>query len=175
MGLESSVTELGCGVDELEVDLLEGLAAGAWVHRLSESQYTLMNTDGAALEHKVVVLDKTVVGESTKRVDALVGKIVCGGGVVCDELSIDLVLNRRISNRANTKFHKETNESLANSVDLLVDLSTMVVTVLTGARNSDRHTSGMPCSNTGDLSETLVSLAGELGGSPTLGDTWLSR
>lgn len=91
-GLETSVSELGGGVDELEVDLLEGLAVGAGVHALAESQHTLVDSDGASLEDQEVVLDKTVVSESTEGVDGLVGKIVGSGGVVCDELSVDLVL-----------------------------------------------------------------------------------
>ncbi len=87
------MSELGRGVDELEVDLLEGTAAGAGVHALAQSQHTLVDTDGAALEHEVVVLDQTVVGESTERVDALLGQIVVRRGVVRDELAVNLVLH----------------------------------------------------------------------------------
>ena len=47
----------------------------------------------------------------------------------------------------------------------------MVVTVLTSAGHSNGHASGMPGADTGDLAKTLVCLAGQLGGSPTLGDT----
>ena len=34
MGLEAAVTELGCGVDELEGDLLQGLTLGVHQHGL---------------------------------------------------------------------------------------------------------------------------------------------
>lgn len=50
----------------------------------------------------------------------------------------------------------------------------MVVTVLTGTGDRNGDTGGMPRSNTGDLAETLVSLARQLGGAPSLGDTWKS-
>jgi hypothetical protein len=64
-----------------------------------------------------------------------------------------------------------TNEGLADSVDLLVDLGSVVVTMLTSTGHSHRHTGRMPCSNTGHLAETLVSLTRKLSGSPSLGYT----
>jgi len=49
---------------------------------------------------------------------------------------------------------------LSNSVDLLGDLSSVMESALSGSRNSERNSGWMPGSNTGDLSETLVSLSG---------------
>ena len=92
MGLESSVAELGGRVDELEVDLLQSAAGGARVQALAEGQHALVHTDRCALEQQEVVLDNTVVGESAQRVDALLGKVVCGGSVVDDLLASLLVL-----------------------------------------------------------------------------------
>ncbi len=92
MCLESSVSELGGSVDELEVDLLQSAAAGARVHALAQSQDALVDTNSAALEHQVVVLDEAVVREASQRVDALLGQIVRGRRVVCDKLAVNLVL-----------------------------------------------------------------------------------
>lgn len=66
--LESTVTELGGGVDPLEVDLLGGTAGGLGVQGLAESHDTLLDTGNGALEHDEVVLDLTVVNEATKTV-----------------------------------------------------------------------------------------------------------
>ena len=95
VGLEASVAELGGGVDELEVDLLQCAARGAGVQALAESEHALVYSDGAALEHEVVVLHQAVVGEATERVDALLRQIVSRGGVVGDLLAVLLVLKRK--------------------------------------------------------------------------------
>lgn len=64
-GLVSTVTELGGGIDPLEVDLLEGLAGGVGPHGLAKGHDTLLNTWNGALNHDPVVLDLTVADEAT--------------------------------------------------------------------------------------------------------------
>lgn len=80
------------------------------------------------------------------RSDLLVGVVEIGGGVslVC---------------------------ALANTVDLVVDGCTVVVTHLTSTGDSPLHVGRMPCTDTSDLAETLVRLARKLLGSPSAGDT----
>lgn len=58
-----------------------------------------------------------------------------------------------------------------DAVDLLVDLSTMMVTLLTSTSNSKGHTTWMPSTDTGDLTQTLVRLAWQLLCVPTASDT----
>ena len=48
-GLEPSVAELGAGVDELEVDLLQRSLLGVSQQRFTEGQNSLLGSDGATL------------------------------------------------------------------------------------------------------------------------------
>ena len=61
--------------------------------------------------------------------------------------------------------------ALANSVHLVVDRCSVVVTVLTGTSNSPLDVRRMPCTDTGDLSETLVRLSRKLLRAPSGCDT----
>lgn len=56
--------------------------------------------------------------------------------------------------------------TLADSVNLVVNRCSVVVTVLTSTGNSPLDVRRMPCTDTGDLSETLVCLSRELLGAP---------
>lgn len=85
-GLESSVTQLGAGVDELEVDGLKSGALGVHQQRLSQGDDALLGTDAAALDHQEVVVDLSVEGEASHWSDRLVGDVVLGGGAVLDDL-----------------------------------------------------------------------------------------
>ena len=64
-GLVSTVTELGGGIDPLELDLLESTAGGVGEHRLAESHDPLLDTGAGTLDHDEVVLDLTVTNEAT--------------------------------------------------------------------------------------------------------------
>lgn len=146
VGLVGTVTELGGGIDPLELDLLGGDTLGLDEDRLTEGDDTLDDTRDGTLDDEEVLTDNTIVGEATDGGDLLLGDVVFGGGVTL------------ISTRANT-------------VDLLVGLSTVTVTHLTGASDGEGDTGRMPGTDTSDLTETLVSLAGEAASTPTLGDT----
>ena len=49
VGLEPSVTKLGGGVDELEVDLLQSSLLGVGQQRLTEGQQPLLGSNAATL------------------------------------------------------------------------------------------------------------------------------
>ena len=97
-------TELRGGVDELELHLLQVPTGGVHHERLADRDDTLLGTRDGTLEHEVVVLDDTVVREATHGRNCLLGNIR---------------LRRRVCFVV----------ALANTVDLLVDLRTVVVTV----------------------------------------------
>lgn len=148
-GLEAAVAVLGRGVDELDV---EGLQMGSLGHRqqtLAQSDGALAGSGDAALDHEPVLVDLAVVREATHGGDALLGEVRLGGG----GLGVAL---------------------LADAQHSLVDLGTVVVTLLTSSGDAHRDTSRVPRANTGDLAETSVGLAGKTGNAPTRHNTGIS-
>ena len=128
------------------MDLLEIPTRGVNHERLAKGDDTLLGSGDGALQDEEIVLDDTVVGEATHGRDLLVGDIRLGRGV-------SVVL------------------SGADAVDLLVELITVVVTVLTSTCDGEHDLRRMPCTDTSDLAETLVGLARQLLGTPTVGNT----
>lgn len=145
-GLESALSELGSGIDPLELSLLEISSRSVEPHGLSESNNSLLDTGDGTLEDKEVVVDLTVSDETTHGGDGLGGSVELGG-------TVGGVL------------------TLANSVNLVVGGSSVVVTVLTGSSDGVLDVGRMPSTDTGDLSETSMGLSGKLLGTPSMGGT----
>lgn len=103
------MTELARGVDELQGNVLSGSSVGLWQQTLSKGQDSLLNSRTRSLDHNEVVLDSTVTNEAAHRSNSLLGGIEVGGGVV--------------------------SVGLTNSVDLVVDRCSVVVSVLTSTGN----------------------------------------
>lgn len=136
----------GGGIDELEGDNFLGGTVGDGVERLTEGNDSLANTGARSANHDVILVNDTIVRVSAERSDLLRGKI---------ELSLDVSI-------------------LSDLVDLLVDLGSVMVSVLTGTGDAEANARWMPGTDTGDLTETLVGLTGKAGGSPTGGDTFVT-
>jgi len=143
------VTELRAGIDPLQADLLQSGTPGRHVQCLTQSDDASGGALNRSLEENKILLDLTVVNETTHGGDGFLGKIELSGAIVVHLLAA---------------FGTHT---LANSEDLLVDLSSVVVTLLTSAGNCPGDTGRMPGSNTSNLAETLVCLAGQFLDSPT--------
>ena len=97
-------------VTNLELDLLGGAAGSVDEHGLAESDNALLDTGDGTLEHNEVVVDLSVADEATHGGDGLLGDIELGRGVT-------------------------SVVTAANTVDLVVDRGTVVVTVLTSTGN----------------------------------------
>lgn len=138
-GLESTVTNLTGGIDELQVDLFKSSSAGLRNQALSEDQRSLLGTDAASLDHDVVVVDDSVVGEASQWGDGLFSQIGFSGSVGVTTFVLD---------------------SDTDSVDFLVDFSSVVVSVLTSSGDAVTDSCWMPASDTTDSSETSVGLSG---------------
>ena len=93
------------------------------------------------------------MGESTHGVDRLISQIIIGSSIVLHKLAILHV------------------ESITDVVNLLVDLGTVMVTLLTGASDGELDSAWMPGTDTSDLAKTFVSLSWQLLGMPTGGHT----
>ena len=146
--LELTVTDLRRGVDELNLDFLGGEVLGLREVALSEDNGSLASTNDTALNHHEVLIDLTVVGETTKRSDVLLNGVSLSSGVVLSS----------------------TNGTSTDSVDLLVKFGSVVVAELTSSCDGPLNGSGMPGTDTTDLSETSVSLSRKAGNTESLDD-----
>jgi len=141
-GLEASMAVLGGSIDELEVEWLVVRAACRRDERLAEGDGALAGTSNAAFDHDPVLVDLAVVRKSTNRGDALLGEISLSGS----RFGITL---------------------LSNAEDPLVDLSTVMVSLLTSTSNGGGDTGRMPRSNASNLAKSTMSLARKTSDAPT--------
>jgi len=125
--LEATITELARGVDKLERDLFARSMGRLVKNSLSQSKDSLSGSSGGSLDHDEVFTNHTVMMEAAHRVDRLLSHIELGGAT--------LVVG-----------------ALSNSVDLLVDISSVEVTSLTSSGNGVLNSARMPSTNTSDLS-----------------------
>ena len=131
------MTNLGRGIDEFNFEFEGSEGRSLWEKSLSNGDLSLSwSTDSTFNEEEIFVND-TVMWESTEWGDVLGVSISFGRGVVVDT----------------------SDSTLTNSVDLLVDVSSMEVTEITSSSNSPLDCRWMPGTNTSDLSETSSSLS----------------
>ena len=85
-GLETTMTHLGGGIDELEFDLFQSSALGVLQQSLTQSKDAFLGTDAATLNHNEVVGNFTIMGETTHGGNRFIGQIVFSGSIVLDNL-----------------------------------------------------------------------------------------
>jgi len=156
VGLEATVTELGSGIDQSQSDLFGGNSLGLGDERLADVEDALPDADARAFDHDEVLLHHTVVREATHGIDGLLGDVLLSSTVALNELSVLHV------------------ESVSDAVNLLVDLGSVMITLLTDTSHRVGDSGRMPGSDTGDLAKTLVSLARQLLHMPTGNNTFNS-
>jgi len=88
MSLESSMTKLGGGVNELEVHHLQSSLLGVGQQRLPQCQHPLLGSNTTSLDHEEVLLHLSVVREASHGVDGLIRQIVVSLGVVFHQTKI---------------------------------------------------------------------------------------
>merc|ERR1719347_1352389 len=106
----------------------------------SQGENPLLRSNAASLQHDEILFHLPVVRESTHGCNSLISQIIICGSVILYELAILHVI------------------SSTHPVDLLIDLSSVVVSLLTSSWYGELDPARMPSSNTGNLSQTLVSL-----------------
>jgi len=120
-----------------------------WNEGLSDGDLSLSWSTNVTSEEEEVLVDDTVVWESTNWGNVLDMSISLGGSVVVDT----------------------SDGTSSNSVDLLVDLGSVVITEVTSSGDSPLDCRWMPSTDTSDLSETSSGLSWKSGDTESLDDT----
>jgi len=164
--LPVALASLGGGVDELEASRLESNAALDRGDSLAQGDDALDGTHDRTLDHDEVLVDHTVLLEATHRSDGLESKVGLSGSVVVGN---SLEVGRESGSLLAAV--EEGTSSLADAVDLLVELGAVEVTLLTSTSNGAVNASRVPCTNASDLTKTTVGLTRKTSDTEAADDT----
>mmetsp|Transcript_3742 Transcript_3742/g.5560 ORF Transcript_3742/g.5560 Transcript_3742/m.5560 type:complete len:268 (+) Transcript_3742:201-1004(+) len=157
------MSKLGCSVDELESNFLGSCTGRLRDKSLSESNDSLLWSWNTTLNHNVIFVYFTIMRESTHRSNSLLGKVCFSASIWMNFwLSSSLLL---ISHRTCC---------CSNTVDLFVDLRTVMVSILTCTSNRVLDTCRVPGSNTSNLTKTTMGLTWQTSYAPTSYYTFVS-
>jgi hypothetical protein len=140
---------LGSSVDELNLKFLGLPRLSAREESLADCDWSLASSHDTTLDEEEIFVDTTVMGEATNGSDVLVDGIGLAHSVVSDTMD----------------------GTGSDSVDLLVDLGSGMVTLLTTAGDRPLDGRRMPGSNTSDLTETSMRLTVKSGATESLDGT----
>jgi len=135
------MSKLGISIDKLELNLFEGDSGSLRDNALSKGDNSSLNSGASSLDHDKVLRDNSKSWKSSHRGNWLGRKIELGGSAVSSGLS--------------------------NSHNLVVDLRSVVISVLSSSSNSEGNSRWMPCSDACNLSKSLVSLSWKSSCSPS--------
>jgi len=110
------------GIDELQADFFHGISGSLRNDGLSEENDSLFRSDTSSLDHDEVMVDDTIVGESSQRSDVLFSQVIESGSVVLDSSDC----------------------SLSDPVDLFIEFSSVMESEITSSRDSPSDSSRMP-------------------------------
>ena len=164
--LVSTVTELRRGIDPFEFNLLQCSSACVYEHGFAQGHDSLLHARATTFEEDEVVLDRTVANKTTHTMYLISLHKQLPTKERLWNLRSDLLLGD-IEFRRCIAFIR----SLSDTIDLVVDRGTMMVSVLTSTTNSPLDVGWMPGTDTSDLSKTLVRLSWKLLGTPSACDT----
>ena len=148
-GLEFTVTDLGGGIDKFNLELEVSERRGLWEKSLSNGDLSLSWSADSTLDEEEIFVNNTVMWESTDWGNVLGVGISFGRSVVVDT----------------------SDGTLTNSVDLVVDVSSVIVTEVTSSGDSPLDCRWMPGTDTSNLSETSSSLSWKSRDTESLDDT----
>jgi len=143
------VTDLGGGIDKFNLEFEVSERRGLWEKSLSDGDLSLSWSTDSTLDEEEIFVNNTVMWESTDWGNVFGVGISFSGGIVVDS----------------------SDGTLSNSVDLVVDVSSMEVTEITSSGDSPLDCRWMPGTNTSDLSETSSSLSWKSRDTESLDDT----
>lgn len=82
------MAKLGGGMDELEVNLLQGPPLCLHQQGHAKGEHSLLGSHHPAFRHEKVIGHFTKADKATQRVDTLVRHITISGGTVLDQFAI---------------------------------------------------------------------------------------
>jgi len=144
------MSELAARVDPFQTDLFHCESLRVHHQRFAQCDRALLRSNATSTDHDIILLYHAVVSKAAHRIDRFLGEII-----ICRAIFLSI----------------RGHCALPNAIDLLVDLGTMMIAFLTGSSNGELHTTGMPGTDTGNLSKTFVRLSWQLFRVPTAGDT----
>ena len=137
-----TMTKLGGGVNELQVNLLQGPTFCLDQQGLMKSKYSLLGPHHTAFDHDEVIGYLTIMDKATQWVDALIRQVIVSRCIVLDQFTI---LNE---------------VSLTNLVNLLDNLCSVMVAFLSSSSHREGCTGRVPGSNPGNFVQTSMGLLG---------------
>merc|ERR1719419_545925 len=155
LSLVTPVAKLRRSVDEFEVDFLLRHRIGRVVQGFSQGDWPFLATGNGSLDDEEVFAHEPVTRECTQGGDKFLGWVGFSHGVI---VWLPFVI-----------LH-----AFRHKVDLLVDLGTVVVAVLTDAGHGVAHAGRVPSTDTCNLTKTTMGLARQPRDSPTGDDSFHS-
>jgi hypothetical protein len=84
------MAKFGCSIDELKVDGFQIFSGSRYNDGFSQKNESLLGSNTASFKNNEVIIDNTIVRESTQRSNVLFGDIGVSGSIVLGSTSCSL-------------------------------------------------------------------------------------